>query len=306
MKKYEKELLLVCGCIGAVLDIVGIVTAFKSSTGVIISVIGILIFICAFLLLLKKYRENCESLQFVEYLYNNKMNVLPKIYLKMNRDKNRNRFNIRNMTVQYTFPAKYFESVTSDGVPVKYRSVAEYGFEIENGRIPEEFSCYLSNACTADGTTELLQKHGRQEAWEKVSILEMADTSTPHCIVQRYHWRLEKEHIAGLKTFPLHFSFQYDGVIHFNMTPSDCKPQTLIFYPWQFGDSIENLHISFHFPEDKIKIRNVDVFKICKSNNTYTHVSEPIQLGDNPKILLHPSCNKHVAYVVKVYWCLTN
>ncbi len=87
MRKHEKEILLGCGCIGALLDIVGIVTAFKSSIGILILAVGMVIFLSAFVLLVKRYREGREDARFEDYLHRCKMNVLPKVFLMINSDR---------------------------------------------------------------------------------------------------------------------------------------------------------------------------------------------------------------------------
>lgn len=104
--KQKEMTLLICSIIGGIADIIAIGIALKAwDIAVPIFIITLILFLGTIVYLYMKYKERCDFLSFIQYLFDNpthNFNLLPKICLALDKSKKTNNLSVREMSIKYT------------------------------------------------------------------------------------------------------------------------------------------------------------------------------------------------------------
>ena len=107
MRKQKEMALLICSIVGGIADFLAIAIAFKTwSITYLVLVITIILFLVTIVYIFIKYRERCDFLGFIQYLFDNpthNFNLLPKICLSLDKSKETNNLSVRDMSIKYTY-----------------------------------------------------------------------------------------------------------------------------------------------------------------------------------------------------------
>ncbi len=304
MMKTQKEIALIaCSIIGGVADFLAIAITLKTLNIVAtVFIATIILFIVTILYLYIKYKQRCEFLSFIQYLFDNpihKFNILPKICLLLNKTKETNDIYVRNMSVNYTYDMSNINlEAIDENTQIQYLDTIEYCFQAENKKIPEEFVCYLGNMYEKNGFGEISQKHGVQKEYVAVPPPRYTDETRPDSVVQRYSWQLIRENFTKDILVPISFQLKC-----LETTKANCN-DTIIIYPRQYAKKIEQIDFGITFLCNKKILKKVEVFKIQKDRNSFKHipVSSIPASNNTAKIKIKLDSTKYEAYYFRVYW----
>lgn len=107
MRKQKEMALLICSIVGGIADFLAIAIALKTwSVITFVFIITIILFLGSIVYLYIKYKERCEFISFIQYLFDNPIhnfNLLSKICLAIDKSKETNNLSVRDMSIKYTY-----------------------------------------------------------------------------------------------------------------------------------------------------------------------------------------------------------
>ena len=302
MEKQKEVALLICTLAGGIADIIAIIIAIKSiSPALPFLIIAFVILVCVVVYLYSKYKERCDFINFIQYLFNNNIrnfNLLPKICLALDKTEETNKLFLKKMTVEYTYDMRSVNTgILSHDTPICYSNTIECHLEAENRNIPKEYVIYRGNM-KADDSVEIMQKHGSQAIYEAVSPPRYTDETRVDIVVQRYCWQLKRENITKGRSFPISFKFKYSEKSVANSN------STIVLYPKQYAKSIEVIDFKICFLCEKDILKRVELFKVWKDDKCFKHTPiTGVTLSNNvASIVIEPDTLECEAYYFRLYW----
>lgn len=303
MKKQKEMALLICSIVGGIADFLAIAIVLKTwSITSFVFIITIILFLGTIVYLFIKYKERCDFLSFIQYLFDNpthNFNLLPKICLSLDKSKETNNLSVRDMSIKYTYDMRKIDlGLIEENTQIQYLDTIEYCFQAENKKLPEEFVCYLGNMYARNSFAEIYQKHGIQTKYEAVPPPRYTDETRPDSIVQRYSWQLKKENFTKDISVPI--SFQLKCLETTKANSND----TIIIYPKQYAKKVEYINFEINFLCDKEILKKVELFKIQKVENKFKHIPVSIisVLNNTATTRIKLDSTKYEAYYFRVYW----
>lgn len=300
MENKKEVIVFLCTLVGGIADLVALFM-LKLENAILFHALSsiILLFIIAYLFL--KYKNRCIFLQFIEHLFENNTNkftLLPKICMAIDSSKEHPKLHITEMIIKHTYDFQNvnLSDITSES-RITYPGSIEYHITAKNKLIPTEFSCYLGDMY-ADPTFTLSQKHGCQSVYENVPTPARTDDIRVASAITRFCWQLDKRNISHGKTLPISFKMTHSG------STTAKSDHTLVFYPKQYGKTIDKVTFKICFLCKKNVLKRADFFRIWRDGNSYKHTPvSSVVISDNiAEISFEPSDKGFEAYYFRLYF----
>lgn len=306
MGKRKEDVIFLCTIIGGIADFIAILM-LDSEVLVPIFLVSLLVLVSVIIHLFRKYNEccrkyneRCDFISFIAHLLENqthKFTLLPKICMASDSSETQSNLHIESMTIVHTSDMRNIDfSMFTNDTPIAYQGNIEYIMNVHNKKIPSEFSCYLGNMY-ADPTFQIEQKHGCQSKYEVVPPPAYSDDIRVASAIQRFCWQLKPEYITKAKTLPICFKYTHSGMTTIN------SDNTLVFYPRQYGKTINSISFKINYLCDRKILKRVDLFRIWKDGAVYRHtpISGVTISHNSAEITTVPTAEKCEAYYLRVY-----
>lgn len=300
MDKKTQVIPLVCSIVGCVADAIAILVGLKSWN------VAVLIFISTFILLVgtinflyDAYRNRCNFINFVEYLFEQNFNLLPKICLALDKSKETNNLHVRELQIKYTYNMQKIdlESLNKD-TPIEYTDTIEYKLQVENVNLPKEYVFYSGNMYAKNSDLELEQKHGVQACYDKVPNPRYMAETRSDSLVQRYCWQLKEENITRRGAPTIEFRLNCIEKTRAN------SRDTIIIYPQQLAKRVEKIVLNIDFMCNKNILKKIELYKIRMDGKGFKNIPiSTLAIKNNAaSVEIQVDSAKYEAYYAKVYW----
>lgn len=302
MDNNKERIIWGCTLIGAVSDLVAIWAVLRSDVTTRESILLLMLLIIFFILvyLFHIYKERCEFLEFVEYLFVNdtkKFTLLPKICVALDESREKRNYHVKDMCVRhiYDFSETDPASLLKD-IKVDYTGITEYEMKLKNKHIPPIYSCFLGNMYS-EPSFRIYQKHGCNTVYQTVPVPEDKHPAVKSAVI-KYSWELNKDYITRGDDLPISFKLEKQGRTRIN------NEQTIIFYPRQYGESVDKVYFEISCKGKSIILKSADLFKIWKNQGKYIHTPIPGTNidGNTATMTITPCANKYEAYYFNLHF----
>lgn len=300
MENSKEHIVFLCTLVGGIADFVALFM-LKLENAIFLHSISFIILVLIIVYLFFKYKNRCHFLQFIEHLFGNSINkftLLPKICMAIDSTNEHPKLHITEMTINHTYD---FQNVNLSDITkesrITYPGNVEYHITAKNKLVPSEFACFLGDMY-ADPTFSLSQKHGCQSEYENVPTPARTDDIRVTSTVTRFSWQLDKRNISHGKTFPISFKLTHCGTTAAN------SDHTLVFYPKQYGKTIDKVTFKICFLCEKNVLKGAEFFRIWKDGNSYKHtpVSSVFISENMAEVSFEPCERGFEAYYFRIYF----
>ena len=302
MEKIEKAEVIVSLIVG-ILDICGNIFA-NIKNYIWLNILTYIIFILICLYWYKKYKQRKDFMDFIYYLFFNekhRFNVLPKVCLRMEEERKFNNLLLENMTIEYSYDMSESDFTQFPKKPIEYKSEIKYWLDIKNEKLPKKFGFYFGNM-TGDTLKNFQQitKEGKagEKLEEKYELIPFDKKLEGKLDTNYYIWELkETEKPENLSVYKMGFQLDYEE-------KTKAYSDTIIFYPKQFAENIDNLKVKFNLKSNKVKLESFECYKISKGeNNVYETTGMTAKINDcEAQVETKIGDTTYIAYYFVVRW----